>query len=111
MRHDEETRDGLKIFNSEAYVVTYGTINIYDIGLEPYELENIFAHLDLQGSAWQADDFKIDGGKSYDEEGNSYVFGHLSISTKGRDHQDFVELEKRWTEAEQKEAGESYEQF
>ena len=93
----------LEIFTSDNYVVSYGTVNVYNIGLEPYELENIFAHLDLDESGWQRDDFKIDGGKRYDEEGNSYIFGCLSICTKDRDHQDFVELEKRWVEAEKEE--------
>ncbi len=97
------TTEALKIFNDETFVVTHGTVNIYNIGLEPYELGNIFAYLDLKGSAWQVDDFKIDGGKSYDEDGNSYVFGCLSICVKGRDHQAFLELEKRWIEAEKKE--------
>ena len=111
MMNDEEERVRLKIFNRDTHVVTYGTVNVYNIGLEPYELDNIFAHLDLEGSSWQAEDFKIDGGKHYDEEGNSYIFGCLSISTKGRDHQDFMEFEQRWTEAEKEEAGENYGRF
>lgn len=103
-----KTDEKLTIFTDNTKVLTYGDVVQYDLGLEPYELSSIFAHLDLKGSGWCEDDFTIDGGKSYDEYGYSNVFGILSIKTKEKHQQEFLELEKRWIEAEKKEVETSY---
>ncbi len=92
----------LEVFTDEAHVVHYGDVAQFDLGLEPYELSTIFEFLELSNSGWFEDDFKIHGAKCYDEEGNSYIVGSISIEMKGRGTRELLELEKRWLEAEKK---------
>ena len=64
---------------------------VLDIGLEPWELHNAINTLSLDETAWHETAFRVEGYKSFNEEG-SYVVGILMFDGAGKTAEDFYVL-------------------
>ncbi len=87
-------------FEDENEVIKDNLPIAFDLNCEPWELHEILTHLYLTKSTWSNAMFNVDGFKNYDEDGNSYWVGVLTILAEGQNKQDFLELAHLWEEAE-----------